>query len=588
MHSIKIYLCHPNKVKHTMKYSLQDIDNLNLYILMENAAKDYSDRPALGFAGQQLVSYDQIFGQIKKLSYHLHEHGIKKGDKVAIWSQNKPNWSVAFFALMRIGAVAVPILPDFSINEVNNILKHSESKMLFISTALYRKINDETLNLVSSLVLIKDFTMRVKSGNEMEKTEQFESFCKEHYTDLEIFKPEKAKPDDLATIIYTSGTTGSSKGVMLTHKNLVANVIQSNGIFPIKKEYRFLSVLPMSHTLEFTIGTLLPLICGASVYYIDKPPTAPVLLPALKAVKPTTMLTVPLIIEKIYKSKIRPELTGTPVKAFLYNKVAVIRNLMNLIAGKKLMATFGGELTFFGIGGAKLDSETEKFLKAAKFPYAIGYGLTETSPLLAGTPPSHTAIGSTGTACNGLDLKIINVDPVTKQGEIVVKGPNVMAGYYKNPEKTAEVFTNDGYFKTGDTGYIDKKGYLYIKGRIKNMILGASGENIYPEEIEAQINQSEWVLESLVSQVKGQLVARVHFNYDALEKSWQNFKDSAIKSEQNMEQFLNEFKEKINKELNRFSKLVKVIEQKEEFIKTPTKKIKRFLYEESENTNNEK
>jgi long-chain acyl-CoA synthetase len=586
--NIKFIFATDNKQIASMKYTLQDIERLNLYNMFENSAILHPDRLAVGFVGQEMFDYKTIHNNIIKLSFHLYEHGVRKGDKIAIWSQNKPNWVVAFFALMRIGAVAVPILPDFSIVEVNNILKHSESKMIFLSSALYRKINQDTIKLVDNIILLKDFSMRVKADEKLEKGDQFESFSKEHNADLSVFIPDQPKPNDLASIIYTSGTTGGSKGVMLTQKNLVANSIQAYNMYNILKEYRFLSVLPMAHTLEFTIGTLLPLFSGAAIYYLDKPPTAPVLLPALKAVKPTTMLTVPLIIEKIFKSKIRPELTGSPLKAFLYYKVPPMRNLMNKIAGKKLMATFGDKLEFFGIGGAKLDTETEKFLKAAKFPYSIGYGLTETSPLLAGTHPDRTVIGSTGPKAIWVDMKLINIDTKTGQGEIVVKGPNVMQGYYKNPEKTAEVFTEDGYFRTGDTGVIDKKGFLFIKGRIKNMILGSSGENIYPEEIEAQINQSEWVLESLVSQVRGQLVARVHFNYEALEKNWQHFKDSASKSEHNMEVFINDFKDKINQELNRFSKLGKIIEQKEEFVKTPTKKIKRFLYEDKDDINETK
>jgi long-chain acyl-CoA synthetase len=573
----------PIQTETDMKYTLKDTDSKNLFNLVEDAAKDYTSNPALGFVGKEMMTYNQLYQKILRLSYHLYEHGIRPGDKVAIWSQNMPNWSVAFFALMRIGAVAVPILPDFSVSETNNILKHSESKMLFISSSLYRKINIETIKLVDSLLLLKDFTMRVSKGDELEKGDVFESFCKSHEEDLIDFQPVQPKANDLASIIYTSGTTGNSKGVMLTHKNLVANAVQSTNIFPIKEDYRFLSVMPMSHTLEFTVGTILPLSSGASVHYIDKPPTAPVLLPALKKVRPTTMLTVPLIIEKIYKSKIRPGLTGTPLKAFLYNNVAPVRKLMNIIAGKKLMATFGGELSFFGIGGAKLDADTEKFLKSAGFPYAIGYGLTETAPLLAGAPPEKTVYRSTGPFAIGVEWKLLNKNE-DGEGEIVVKGPNVMIGYYKNPEKTKEVFTEDGYFRTGDTGFVDKKGYLYIKGRIKNMILGSSGENIFPEDIEAQINQSEWVLESLVSQVRGQLVARVHFNQEALEKHWSNLKESATKREQEMEKFLADFKDKVNKELNRFSKLGRVVEQKEEFVKTPTKKIKRFLYEEDKGT----
>jgi long-chain acyl-CoA synthetase len=566
-----------------MNYTLDNLDNLNLFDFIENSAKEYAGKPAVSYTDEEPLTYSEFYDRVLKLSYHLHDNGIRKGDKVAIWSQNKPHWMVAFFAIVRLGAVAVPILPDFSISEANNILKHSESKMLFISSALYRKINNETIETVDSLILLKDFTVRIKTGEGLSKTDKFEKFCDENNEEINKFSPELPKAGDLASIIYTSGTTGSSKGVMLTHKNLVANAIQNTGIFPIKSHYRFLSVLPLSHTYEFTLGAILPLMSGASVYYLKKPPTATVLLPALKKIKPTVMLTVPLIIEKIYKSKIRPQLTGTPFKAFMYNKIPPLRKMFNIIAGKKLMATFGGELLFFGIGGAKLDSETEKFLKSARFPYAIGYGLTETSPLLAGTDPQNTVVGSTGFFAEGIEAKLLNQDPETGEGEIVVKGPNVMKGYYKNEEKTREAFTDDGFFRTGDTGILDKNGYLFIKGRIKTMILGASGENIYPEEIEAQINRSEWVMESLVSQMKGQIVARIVFNYEALEKYWQEVKDSAAKSEKNMERFLNDFKNKINKELNRFSKVSKIIEQKEEFIKTPTKKIKRFLYEDEDN-----
>ncbi|OIP01848.1 MAG: hypothetical protein AUJ98_03065 [Bacteroidetes bacterium CG2_30_33_31] len=568
-----------------MKYTLDHLDSLNLNDFLINSAKEYSNRPVLGFVGEKPMTYSEFYDEVNKLTYHLHEHGVKKFDKVAIWSQNKPNWAVAFFSIIKLGAVAVPILPDFSIKEINNILKHSESKVLFISSALYRKIDKETIDAVATIILLKDFTMRISTDEGLEKGDQFEAFCKEHSKDISQFQNELVCPDDLASIIYTSGTTGSSKGVMLTHKNLVANTIQAKAMFDVRPEYRLVSVLPMSHTFEFTLGTLLVIMSGASNYYLEKPPTAQVLLPALKSIRPQVMLTVPLIIEKIYKSKIRPELTGTPVKAFIYNRIPPLRRLMNLIAGKKLMATFGGEMIFFGVGGAKLDAETEKFLKEAHFPYAIGYGLTETSPLLAGTDANGTVLGTIGPCALGVDLKIINLDKETGLGEIVVKGPNIMKGYYKNDEKTAEVFTHDGYFKTGDTGAFDKKGNLFVKGRIKTMILGASGENIYPEEIEAQINRSDWVLESLVSQVKGQLVARIHINYEVADKYWQDVKDSASKAEKNMEQFLNDFKNNINKELNRFSKISSIIEQKDEFIKTPTKKIKRFLYEEEDEKN---
>lgn len=565
-----------------MNYNFSDLEKLNLNIFLDNSAKAYADRPALGFVDEETLTYSDIYEKVIKLAYHLKEHGIKEGDRVAIWSQNQPHWAVAFFAIIRIGAIAVPILPDFSPTEMNNIMKHAGVKMLFTSMNLYRKIDDAIIDTIETIVILKDFSMKTKTVSGMEKGDEFESFCMQHQKDLKEFKGHDADADEVVSIIYTSGTTGNSKGVMLSHKNLVANTIQSSGVFKILPEYRFLSVLPMSHTFEFTLGTMLTIMAGASNYYLKKPPTAQVLLPALKKIKPTCMLTVPLIIEKIYKSKIRPELIGSPVKKFIYTKIGPLRKLMNTIAGKKLMATFGGELKFFGIGGSKLDSSTEKFLKEAKFPYAIGYGLTETSPVLAGTPPTEPILNSTGKAVIGVDLKLININPETGEGEIVAKGPNIMKGYYREPEKTAEVFTEDGYFRTGDTGIFDKHKNLFIKGRIKNMILGASGENIYPEEIEAQINRSEWVLESLVSQVKGQLVARVHINNEVMEKYWSEMKDSANKAEKNLEHFLNDFKNNLNKELNKFSRISKIVEEKDEFIKTPTKKIKRYLYEDED------
>lgn len=391
-------------------------------------------------------------------------------------------------------------------------------------------------------------------------------------------KSYEVAEEDLASIIYTSGTTGRSKGVMLTHKNISFNALKGRKIQWIDENDRFLSVLPLSHTYENTLGLILPMLCGSCVYYLRKPPTPAVLLPALAEVRPTMMLTVPLIIEKIYFNKILPAFRDNLIIKLLY-KVPFLRKILNKAAGKKLVKTFGGELKFYGIGGAKLNRTVERFLIEAKFPYAIGYGLTETSPLLAGTNPELSVFESTGPAIEGVELKINNPDPKTGEGEIWAKGPNVMKGYYKEPDMTKEVLNPDGWFKTGDLGIFDRNNNLFIKGRLKNMIVGASGENIYPEEIESIINNFRFVVESLVVQQKGKLVALVHINMEELEKKYQNLKQDMTKQlEDKVDEVLNELQEYVNSQVNKFSQINKVVLQPVPFQKTATQKIKRFLY----------
>ncbi len=568
-------------------YSLDKIDHLNLFSFLENTAKEFPERPAMAFVGEKYLLYKDFYKKVQRLAFHMKAHGIEFSDKVAIWGDNSPNWLIAYFATVSLGAVAVPILPDFAPLAVDNILDHSEAKILFISSNLYRKLKFDGTLKGKTIIQLQDFTMHRYQGGESPTEDDFEKFCKQHQKEIEKMEMPKISADDLASIIYTSGTTGTSKGVMLSHRNLVSNAIQGFNIFPIDENYRCLSILPMSHTLEFTLGNIYPVMTGASIHYLKKPPTASVLMPALKIVKPNLMLSVPLIMEKIFKSKIRPELTNSPLKRKLYS-FAPTRKLLHRIAGKRLYGTFGGEMKFFGIGGAKLDYDVERFLIEAKFPYAIGYGLTETSPLLAGKIPFKGKIGSTGPAVDGVDLKLINQDPQTGEGEIIVYGPNIMKGYYKADELNKTVFTEDGGFRTGDTGVIDKDGFLFIKGRIKNMILGPSGENIFPEEIEAAINKSEWVLESLVYELKGKIIARVELNYEAIEKSIESIKDKASQLEGEVGEILTSIKESVNEEVNKFSRLNHIFEQKEPFIKTPTKKIKRYLYHEKEPHENPK
>jgi long-chain acyl-CoA synthetase len=391
------------------------------------------------------------------------------------------------------------------------------------------------------------------------------------------FIPKEIHEDDIASIIYTSGTTGHSKGVMLTHKNIAWNAFASSKIPDFNSNDRMLSILPLAHVYECTLGLVIPIMCGSSVYYVKKPPTTAVLLPALEMVKPTAMLTVPLIIEKMYKTRIIPEIKKRFLIRLIY-KFPVIRKRIHKIAGTKLMETFGGAMKFFGIGGSALSPEVERFLREAEFPYAIGYGLTETSPLIAGTNAEKTRFRSTGPIIPGLEVRIENQDSKTGIGEIVVRGPSIMKGYYRDPGLTTKVLSEDGWFHTGDLGSFDKSGYLYINGRLKNVILGPSGENIYPEVIESVINRLDIVLESLVYQDQGQLVARVHLDYEKLDVEFSDLDLTESQARERIEQLCEDIKKQVNGQVSSFSRVARVIEQTEPFEKTPTQKIKRYLY----------
>ena len=476
--------------------------------LFISKTKAFSKYKYLCTIGGDFYTYEQFGYKTEEISELLLSNNIQPGDKVGILSQNMPNWGVAFFSCAAYNRIAVPLLPDFSETEIENILEHSEAKAIFVSKKLSRKLSGAIKEKLQTIIEIDDFT--VLKG---------ESACNKPASELKeaLQAPEfTPKEEELATIIYTSGTTGNSKGVMLSHKNLCSHLKSAMQLRPSFEWDVWLSILPLSHTLENSLSLLLPFSSGASVYYLDKAPTPSALLQAFKVVKPTTILVVPLIIEKIYKNSILPKINAKKITATMY-KTVLGRKLVHRIVGKQMREMFGGNVRFFGIGGAKLDGTVERFLYEAKFPYAIGYGLTECCPLLAGAIPSMVKWQTTGPAVPGVQLRIDNVNPETGEGEIVAKGDNIMMGYYKNPTATAEAFTEDGWFRTQDLGYIDEKGWLSIRGRLKNMILGPSGENIYPEEIETVINSHASVAESLVTTHKGNLIARIHPNPDKLE-----------------------------------------------------------------------
>lgn len=552
--------------------------------VLEFANEHYIQHPALSFVGEPPLTYGQFYAKVNEITNYLKQQEIKKGDPVAILSESMPHWPVAYFAITTMGAVAVPILPDFHPNEVQHIIRHARCKIIFVSQMLLPKIEDAEFEHVREIVLINTFqpfkVERDKDGIKdiwNKGSKEFSKITKAALKRTQKSETAELNGNDLAAIIYTSGTTGNSKGVMLSHYNIVSNAQALLKVVHAVPSDRLLSVLPLSHAYEATVGMITPLIAGCSIHYFAKPPTPRLLVAALQKVRPTIMLIVPLIIEKIYKTRIAPELNKKLILR-LMQKVSQLRRFIYRKAGQKLLDTFGGALHLMPIGGALLSPEVEKFLFEAQFPYAIGYGLTETSPIIAAMIPGKLKLHSTGPALPGIQIQIHDPDPETNVGEIWVKGPNVMKGYYKDPERSAEVLTKDGWFKTGDLGLLDEDGYLFIKGRIKNMILGPSGENIYPEQIEGILNEFDCISESLVYDDHDKIVARVFLNYEDLDRKFGLNHLSETQVKEKIKELVETIRQKANEQLAAYSRISKIIEQTEPFEKTPTQKTKRYLY----------
>ena len=536
-----------------------------LYEIVKNSIDKFSSRIAFSMIGGEDVSYKEVGERVEKVKDLLLNAGVGAGDKVAILSSSMPNWGVSYFAVTTAGMIAVPILPDFTGEELDLIIQHSEAKAILVSDKLYTKLSKATIERLN--IVIRTKGLNVISQRVTERAEA-----------------AIPQPDDLAAIIYTSGTTSKPKGVMLTHYNIAMQMTVIPPLFDYNEEDVLLSILPLSHTYECTLGMIYPFSRGAHIFYMDRPPTASALMPALAQVRPTVIASVPLIMEKIYRGKVRPTFEKNVVLRKLYGW-RWSQKLLHKVAGKQLNKLFGGRIRLFAIGGAKFDSEAEQFLYDAKFNYGIGYGLTETAPLVAGAVGKMVRIGSTGPALQGVEIRLDDINPETHQGEIVVKTPCCMVGYYKNEEATKAVFTDDGWFRTGDLGSMDSDGWIYIKGRLKNMIVGPSGENIYPEDIEEVLNSNRFVAESVVTEEDGKLIALVHFDTSALEEYYDEFKHKmAVSKEQlslKMEEVKRDVMEYVNSKVNRFSKITKVVDNEGEFEKTPTKKIRRFIYDRS-------
>ena len=537
---------------------------------LQAATRKFWDKPALNNIGGETFNYAQMATQIEKFHLVFEKLGFKKGDKIAICAQNGARWGMAYLAVNTYETVIVPILADFTPESVNHLVNHSESLMLFTNEAKWKQLDIAKMPLLRLAVDVDTWQPLWTADDSIRETygQMDALFAAKHPDgfgpDDVVFPTDNW--DDLSTINYTSGSTGDPKGVMLTYRNFSANVDYSQRNVPAGD--KMVSMLPMAHMYGLVIEFIYPLCNGTSIYWLGKAPTPAALLKAFADVKPYLLITVPLVMEKIYKSKVKPTL-DKPVVKFLC-KVPLVNNIIYKKVKDGLVQAFGGNVQEFIMGGAALNPEVERLFKRIKFPYLVGYGMTEACPLLAYEHWTKYVAGSCGKCVDVAEVRIDSEDPQHVVGEIQARGENIMIGYYKNPEATANAFTEDGWLKTGDLGVIDAEGNIFIRGRSKNMILGPSGQNIYPEEIEAIVNNQPYVIESVVVDRGGKLVALVFTDEQAIAKA---LLDAEAKSN-----IPENIRLGANRQLPAYSQIYKVELQAQPFEKTPKMSIKRFLY----------
>ncbi len=547
----------------------------------------HAGRPFLAELGGSSLTYGEARDRIAAVRQNLRRAGVKEGDKVALLGANSIHWALVYLAAVTYGAVVVPILTEFPAPNTHNILNMSDARVLFVSSPLLEKVVGSTFPKLQHMFLLEDFNAIEMQGlPELVKKiqarvdilrERAGQFLADHRLPgaHATYTP---RPDDLAAIVYTSGTTGHSKGVMLTQANILADVVAAVRYVEISPSDRFLSLLPLAHTYECSCGFLGPMSGGVSIHYLRQKPSPSVLQKAFAEVRPTMVFAVPLIIEKIYRKKVRPKIDGRFVMRQL-TRLPRIRRAVHRKAVKQLLAAFGGSLRQMAFGGAPLSPDVEQFMREGEFPYFVGYGMTECAPLIAGCRLGETRAGSCGYPVEGIELRIAGPDPSTGVGEVQVRGPMVTRGYFKNPDATAELFTADGWLRTGDLGALDADGYLHLRGRSKNLILGPSGENIYPEEIEHLLDRSPWVVESLVIRSEDGLTALILPDYEALSHELKLFGRPDAETKARLGDTFRATIAEVNAQLPAFSHLTAFRLMEEEFAKTATEKIKRHLYQ---------
>lgn len=544
----------------------------NAYI--ENSIKRNWDLNALTDYNGATLQYKDVARKIEKIHIIFEESGIVKGDKIAICGRNSSHWGVAFLATLTYGAVAVPILHEFKADNVHNIVNHSEAKLLFVGEMAWENLNEAAMPLLEGIMAVQDFSILISRSKRL-------THAREHLNEMfgkkypKNFRAEhvcyhKEEAEELAVINYTSGTTSFSKGVMLPFRSLWSNVSFAFEVLPLKPGDKIVSILPMAHMYGLAFEFLYEFSIGCQIFFLTRTPSPKIIFQAFAEVRPNLVIAVPLIIEKIIKKNVLPKLQTPTMKVLL--RVPIINDKIKASVREKVIQAFGGNFIAVIVGGAAFNQDVEHFLKMIEFPYTVGYGMTECGPIICYEDWKSFKPGSCGKAVPRMDVKILSSDPARIVGEIVCKGPNVMLGYYKNEESTAAVL-EDGWLHTGDLAVMDEKGNVTIKGRSKNLLLGANGQNIYPEEIEDKLNNLPYVAESIVVQQNDKLVGLVYPDFD-------DAFAHGLKTE-DIEGVMEENRVLLNTMLPAYSRLSKMKIYPEEFEKTPKKSIKRFLYQEA-------
>ena len=542
--------------------------------LYQEAFKKNWDRPAISNYHGETLHYKDVARRMEKLHIMFEECGLQKGDKVAICSRNQANWAVTFLAIMTYGAVPVPLLHEFKSANIHHLVNHSEAKILFVDDVIWEGLSETEMPDLHAIIQVNTFKILFASDEKIveAKTHLNELFGRKY---PEAFTPDcldyyEDSENELAVINYTSGTSGFSKGVMIPYRAILSNLQFGKKVLPqLDNKSKVVSMLPCAHMYGLMFEVLYELSVGCHVHFLSRLPSPKIIMQALAEVKPNIVIAVPLVIEKIYKTKVKPILEKEGIK-FLMKVPGLDQIVLNKVK-TELINAFGGEFYEVIIGGAAFNKEVEAFFKRMGFPFTVGYGMTECAPIITYDDWKEEKLYSCGKAAPNMEVRIASADPANIPGEIQVKGANVFLGYYKNETATSEVFTEDGWFRTGDMGVLDADGSLFIKGRTKCMILGPSGQNIYPEEVETALNSQPYVVDSLVIEDDGGLTALIYPDFQ------QGAKDGM-----DQRAFLQYIKDQLpewNKELPNYAKLKKIEVMSEDFERTPKKSIKRYLYQ---------
>ena len=542
--------------------------------IFEKSIKENWDRPAISNYQGVTLHYRDLARRIAKLHIMFEECGLKRGDKVALCSRNQANWVVSFLAAMTYGAVPVPLMHEFKPSNINHLVNHSESKILFVDEVIWEGLSELDMSELQAIIQVNTFKLLYAANDKITESREHlnELFGKKYPMEFtaDVINFYEDTADELAIINYTSGTSGFSKGVMIPYRAVRSNIEFAKTVLPqINNTSRVVSMLPTAHMYGLMFEVLYELTAGSHVFFLSRLPSPKIIMQALSEVKPTLVIAVPLIIEKIYKSKVKPVLEKAGIR-FAMKLLGLDQLIMNKIK-TELVNAFGGEFYEVIIGGAAFNKEVEAFFKRMEFPFTVGYGMTECAPIITYDDYKTAKLYSCGRIVPNMEMKIDSHDPQNVPGELLVRGANVFLGYYKNEEATKEVLDADGWLHTGDMGVIDADGYLFLRGRSKCMILGPSGQNIYPEEVEAVLDTRPYVLESLVIEDNGGLTALIYPDFDLAAKEGMN-QATFIKY---MEDTLPE----VNKELPNYAKLKKIEVMSEAFERTPKKSIKRYLYQ---------